>query len=174
MNASHEVVEATKLLARAGTYHRQARQSLTELQAMLAASNDWEGYSNAQHDLRQQIRAAIFTQSVEVDDRLGEWNTAKQSLVTAEFLGHTVLAGFEARRVNLFSLVNVWEVTIGRFTHIVDAGLEAGDLYDEVEVALAEAALPQFADAEDPDEFYAAVEALVAALLARSVPVRHV
>lgn len=168
MKASHEVAEATSKVAKAHSYSVEARRALGELQASLSASDGWQGYSQAQHDLRKAIRSAVAAQQVEVDARLAEWTSAELELVRAEFLGHTVLSGFKARRVNLYTLVNAWYVTIGDFEHTIDAGREACDVSDQVRDAIAEAALPRFLYAEDSDDFYAVVDLLTEALLSRS------
>lgn len=168
MKASHEVAEATSKVAKAHSYHVEARRALGELQASLSASDGWQGYSQAQHDLRRAIRSAVAAQQVEVDARLAEWNSAEAELVRAEFLGHTVLSGFKARRAGMAELASVWFVTIGDFEHRIDAGEEACDVSDQVRDAIAEAALPRFLYATDSDEFYAVLDLLTEALLSRS------
>lgn len=170
MKTSHGVAEATGKVTKSLSYHRSAHRALGELQAALAASNGWEGYSQAQHVARQSLRVAVAAQQVEVDARLAEWQSAEHELVRAEFLGHTVVAGFKARRAGLGEMASQWWVAIGELEHRIDAGVEACYVSDQVRDALAGASLPRFLLAEDPDdEFYATLDELVLGLLSRSV-----
>lgn len=172
MKASHEVAEATSKVAKAHSYHVEARRALAELQATLSASDGWQGYSQAQHDLRRAIRSAVAAQQVEVDARLAAWNAAEAELVRAEYVGHTVLVGgFKASRVNLYSLVNAWYLTIGEHVYTVDAGAEAGDVWNEVRFALAWAVdrgVRSFPGGYDSSMLDELTEDLVESLLTRS------
>ena len=99
MMAHHKVTQAQDVLAKATSYLTQAQRALAELTTVLQASDDWEGYSQAQHDLRKQVRLAVHFQQVEVDQRLELKAQAEAELVMAEMLYFTVLApGFRAQR----------------------------------------------------------------------------
>jgi hypothetical protein len=174
MMAHHKVTQAQDVLAKATSYLTQAQRALAELTTVLQASDDWEGYSQAQHDLRKQVRLAVHFQQVEVDQRLELKAQAEAELVMAEMLYFTVLApGFRAqRRSHVAPGASQWWVTIGEKAYIIDAGAEAGEVFDEVRAELWDAVetqdLHDFPAGYDSSMLDHLAEHLTESLLARS------